>query len=108
MRSWDEVCRLARGLGGLPVLRCQPGSPAALAGVRYGDISMSVNGTPTPDWAPYVEARIAGQREMVIEIFRDGETLTLTLFLRPIEGAIDPVAFLAELIGRSSEDSDKN
>ena len=38
---------LAKTLDGLPVLGCLAGSPAALAGVRYGDILLSVNGQRT-------------------------------------------------------------
>ena len=81
MISWDEVCRLARGLGGLPVLRCRPGSPAANAGVRYGDVLLTVNGMATPDWASFIEARGLVKGEMVVEIFREGQTTQIRLAL---------------------------
>jgi S1-C subfamily serine protease len=98
MISWDEVCRLAKALNGLPVLRCRPGSPAALAGVRYGDVLLSVDGHPTPDWASYVEARREPKPEMVVEVFREGRTLTLRMELPPRDGDVDPQAVLAEIL----------
>ena len=50
MLTWDEVARLATLLHGIPVLGYRPGSPAARAGVKYGDILTMVNNVPTPDW----------------------------------------------------------
>jgi len=63
MLKWEDVTRLANRLNGVPVLGCRPGSPAAVAGVRYGDILMAVNDVPTPDWAAYIEARQNGSTE---------------------------------------------
>ncbi len=97
MRPWEDVCRMARALNGIPVLQCRRGSPAALAGVRYGDILLSVDGQPTPDWGSYIEARAGERDEMVIEIFRDGQTLTLRLPLTRSETPIDPLTLLEEL-----------
>src|SRR5262245_13130868 len=98
MIPWDDVCRLAKGLNGLPVLRCRPGSPSALAGVRYGDILLSVNHRPTPDWGSYIEARALEPTKMVIEVFRDGQTLMLSLDLPPRGEAVDPHSLLQEIL----------
>jgi len=97
MRNRDELSKLAATLGGLAVLGIQPGSPAANMGIRYGDIVLSVNGMPTPDWGAYVQARARQRGEMVVEIFRDGARHTRTLVLEHTEPA-DPLAVLADLI----------
>lgn len=85
MHSRKDLCALASALGGLPVLGCQPDSPADRAGVVYGDILLSVNGRPTPDWMAFVEARALDARAMDIEVFRDGRQLR---FVVPLEPAV--------------------
>jgi len=98
MLKWDDVTRIATRLRGIPVLGCRPGSPAARAGVQYGDILVAVNGVPTPDWAAYIEARALGVGEMRVELFRAGETLTFEFALPTHAEPIDPAALLEELI----------
>jgi S1-C subfamily serine protease len=97
MQHRDELSRLAGKLGGLPVLGCRPDSPAARAGIRYGDIVLTVNGQPTPDWGAYIAARALGEGEMVVEIFRGGEQVTHRLALERHE-SVDPYELLADLI----------
>jgi C-terminal processing protease CtpA/Prc len=98
MLKWEDVTRMASRLNGVPVFGCRPGSPAARAGVRYGDILMSVNGQPTPDWASYIEARAKNRAEMRIELFRAGETLVFEFPLPSTNEPIDPVQLLEEMI----------
>jgi S1-C subfamily serine protease len=98
MLKWDDVTRMAARLKGVPVLGCRPGSPAARAGVQYGDILISVNGMPTPDWGAYVEARALARGEMRIELFRAGDTLVLDLDLPSSNEPVDPATLLGELI----------
>jgi S1-C subfamily serine protease len=89
---------MATRLNGVPVLGCRPGSPAARAGVKYGDILTAVNGLPTPDWASYIEARSRSRGEMRVELFRAGETLVFEFALPTHPEPIDPAALLEELI----------
>src|ERR1051325_5703928 len=96
--KWDDVTRMAVRLKGVPVLGCRPGSPAARAGVQYGDILIAVNGVPTPDWGAYVEARALDRHAMRVELFRAGETLVFELALPAQGDSIDPLALLDELI----------
>lgn len=98
MLKWEDVTRLASRLNGVPVLGCRPGSPAARAGVRYGDILLAVNGRPTPDWASYIEAKATRRGEMKVELFRAGETLTFELALPTQAEPVDPALLLDELI----------
>ena len=97
MQSRDDLSKLAGKLGGLPVLGCRPGSPAARAGIRYGDIVLTVNGEPTADWSAFVTARARNAGEMVVEIFRDGELQVHHLVFDRGE-PVDPFALLSELI----------
>lgn len=98
MLKWDDVTRLAARLNGIPVLGCRPGSPAARAGVQYGDVMTKVNDLPTPDWAAYLEARARSHGRMRVELFRAGETLVFEFEL-PTQGEpVDPAALLDELI----------
>lgn len=96
MNSRKDLCKIAAAMGGLPVLGCRPDSPADRAGVVYGDILLSVNGRPTPDWAAFIEARSLSSTEMVIELFRNGEQIRLELQLSSTP--LDPAYLLAELI----------
>src|SRR4051812_371944 len=98
MLKWEDVARMATLLKGVPVLGCRPGSPAACAGVQYGDILIAVNGMPTPDWGAYIEARALVQGRMCIELFRAGDTLVLELELPAQTEPRDPAALLEELI----------
>jgi predicted metalloprotease with PDZ domain len=98
MLKWDDVTRIATRLKGVPVLGCRPGSPAARAGVQYGDVLVAVNGLPTPDWGSYIEARALGAGEMRVELFRAGQTLTFEFVLPQSSEPIDPAALLEELI----------
>jgi len=68
-------------MGGLAILGCLPGSPAAEAGLRYGDILLEVNGEPTPDWAAYV-ALSRTRPSMSVRVFRAGAELRFELPLR--------------------------
>jgi S1-C subfamily serine protease len=98
MLKWEEVQRLAARLNGIPVLGCRPGSPAARAGVQYGDVLTTVNHIPTPDWGAYVEARAQSRGEMRVELFRAGETLVFELALPGTTEPIDPAGLLEELV----------
>ena len=98
MLKWEDVTRLANRLNGVPVLGCRPGSPAAVAGVQYGDILMAVNDMPTPDWASYIEARALNRSRMRVEVFRAGETLVFDFALATQSEPIDPIRLLDELI----------
>lgn len=97
MLDRNELHKLAAALGGLPVLFCRPGSPAEQAGVRYGDIVLSVNGVKTPDWATFIEARSKSSQRMELELFRDGATVKIE-FALVAQPPVDAPALLAELI----------
>lgn len=92
-----DLMKLASALGGLPVLACRAGSPAAVAGVRYGDIVLAVNGIKTPDWATFIEARGKSSTTMQLQLFREGTELSLELPLAE-SSPIDPPTLLAEIL----------
>jgi predicted metalloprotease with PDZ domain len=79
-------------MGGIPVLGCLPGHPAARAGVRRGDIVLQVNGRPTPTLRSYLQAKELDPHRMKIVVFRDGSESTLTIDRdgesRPDEGHV--------------------
>jgi S1-C subfamily serine protease len=77
MLSCEQLTRLATALGGLPILGCDPRSPAARVGIRYGDVLLAVNGIATPDWGSFVEARGVRSGGMEVDIFRAGVELKL-------------------------------
>jgi S1-C subfamily serine protease len=98
MRSRTELSRLAAALGGLPVLGCLDGSPAAEAGVRYGDVLLAIDGTPTASWDDYLLARGRCNGRFVARLFREGEELEIAVELRPT--ARTPLEALGELVAR--------
>ena len=75
--------------GGCRVAVVGPGTPAARAGLKTGDIIASVNGVSTPDAAALREALLAQQprKKVAIEALRDGGSVSLdaTLDRRPLE-----------------------
>ena len=81
----EDLSRIADTLGGLLILGVLPDSPAAQAGLRYGDILLSVNGEATPDWVTYIEVTKSRPTQQHIRIFRDGgeEEFTLKLPSEP-------------------------
>jgi YidC/Oxa1 family membrane protein insertase len=75
--------------GGCRVGVVGPGTPAARAGLKAGDIIAGVNGTTTPDAAALREALSATQprAKAALEVLREGGPLTLEAALdrRPLE-----------------------
>ena len=77
----EDLERLAEALGGMSILGCLPGSPGDLAGLRYGDVLLEVNGKLTPDLGAYLEAIRERRTLMSIRVFRNGIELRLDLQL---------------------------
>jgi S1-C subfamily serine protease len=75
------LTELAEALGGLPVYGSLPGSAAERAGIRYGDVLMSVDGQPTPSWDAYLKARQSSGPSITVRLFRDGAELSVELVL---------------------------
>jgi len=88
---------LAKALEGIPVLGALEGTPAARAGVRYGDILISVNGRRTRTFGDYVEAKDLRKDGMQIVVFRAGEE-RLTELTYDESRKVDPASLLAELV----------
>ena len=89
---------LASALDGLPVLGCLSGTPAHRAGVRYGDVLLSVNGHRTRSFGDYVEAKALRQDGMTIVLFREGEEAPIELAYDAPREEVDPVDLLTELV----------
>jgi S1-C subfamily serine protease len=98
MIARESLFQLAKTLGGLPVVGCLKGTPAALAGVRYGDILLSVNGQPTRTFAEYVEAKALRTDGMSVVVFRAGIEQPIAFEYDANRGPVDPAAVLAELV----------
>ncbi|MEI4263643.1 trypsin-like peptidase domain-containing protein [Roseovarius sp. D0-M9] len=71
------------GTEGAIVSGVEPGAPAAVAGIREGDVILSLNGQPVEDPREISRrvADIAPGSEVPITIFRDGERIEVTLTL---------------------------
>lgn len=95
MFSPTDLAHLASTLGGLPIMGCLEGSPAAEAGLRYGDVLLSVDGEPTDSWSAFLAVRERAVDALHIRVFRQGATLELVLPLRPADKT--PLAVLGEL-----------
>ena len=67
-----SVFALAKALEGVPVLGTLAGTPAAKAGIRYGDVLLSVNGMRTRTVADYIEAKALREDGMDVVVFRAG------------------------------------
>ena len=58
-----------------------PGSPADKAGMKIGDLIISVNGIPTPDHNAYIEAIADRGTTQKMDIIRNGQLIEMTLEL---------------------------
>ncbi len=56
-----------------------PGSPAAKAGMKKGDIILSVNGVPTPTFTDYIAATENRTNFQKMDVLRDNEVIEITL-----------------------------
>jgi S1-C subfamily serine protease len=98
-----ELARLAAALGGLPVLACRPNSPAERAGIKTGDIVLTVNGMKTPDWNAFIEARARDNEHMTVDLIREGVMVRLEIVLQHSAAPpLEPPSLLADIIGRDS------
>ncbi len=98
MISRTSLFALAKALEGMPVLGTLRGTPAARAGIRYGDILLSVNGMRVRNVADYVEAKALDDDGMEIVVFRTGTEQVERLTYDKRTGHADPAAILAELM----------
>jgi S1-C subfamily serine protease len=97
MMSTKQIDELAAAVRGVPVRGCVPGSTAAEAGVRYGDIVLAVNGFPTPRLDEYLSARRLRSDGCELRLFRDGQELSLFV---PFRGPMDAFAVLAARVDK--------
>lgn len=88
---------MAKALEGLPVLGSLSGTPAARAGIRYGDILLEVNGRRTTTMIEYIQARDLRDDGMDVVVFRAGERRVLSLTYDGGEPA-EPTSLLAEVV----------
>ncbi len=79
MLSKAKLEQIAKVLGGIPVLGCIEGSPSDRAGIRYGDVVLSVNGVKTSDMDLYLKARELRSDGAEVVVFRDGVEVVIEL-----------------------------
>jgi S1-C subfamily serine protease len=80
MLPLSQLSHLATVLGGIPIPGCLAGSPAARAGIRYGDVLLAIDGSPTPSWSDFLEARRFSSR-VTVRVFRQGAELDIVMEL---------------------------
>jgi len=106
MIAKTTLFQLAKTLGGLAVLGCLPGTPAAQAGIRYGDILLFVNGRATRSFGDFVEAKALRADGMHVVLFRAGQEHPITLEYQSNRGIVDPVEVLTELMSMRTLSAD--
>ena len=92
MISRKQLEEIAATVQGIPVWGCLPGSTAAEAGVRYGDIVLGVNGVPTPGIDEYLAARALRVDGIELRLFRAGEEFNVFVEFRPPEDQLEALA----------------
>lgn len=92
MMSRKLVEEMAVAVNGIPVWGCLPGSTAAAAGVRYGDVVISVNGVPTPTIDEYFRARELRPDGYELRLFRAGSQLDIFVPFRSTSASLASVA----------------
>ena len=107
VRALEE---LAVALEGIAILGVMPGSPAALAGVRFGDVLLEVNGARVRSWSDYIEATARDGDGMEAVVFRAGERRRLLLDTHRSREAPDYLSLVidmaAERLGGARLDDD--
>jgi S1-C subfamily serine protease len=98
MMSTTKLAELAKALAGVAILGSLPNSPAARAGLRYGDVLLSLNGHRTRTLSDYLGARDEKASQAVATIFRQGEELTVVLDMTTKDHARDLLSVLEHLI----------
>ena len=81
IKSPAELSLAAKTLGGVPIWGVLPGTAAARAGVRYGDIEMRETGMEPRTLEDFIAAREASDGRVVFDVFREGELLRLNVHL---------------------------
>ena len=97
MIAKSALLALARTLEGIPVLGTLGGTPAARAGIVYGDVLLEVNGRRTRNVIDYIEAKALRTDGMDVVIFRAGSERRESL-VYDSPSAVDPTALVAELM----------
>ena len=92
MISRKQLEEVAATVGGVPIFGCLPRSSAEQAGVRYGDIVLSVNGVRTHDLDEYLAARSLREDGLALNVLRAGRELSLFVEFRPSEENLEAFA----------------
>lgn len=79
MKSPAEVLAIAKILEGIPIWGVLPGSAAHRAGLRYGDIVVRVNGTPTRSFIEFLTASDVRDGRLAFDVVRDGSPIELVV-----------------------------
>jgi S1-C subfamily serine protease len=88
---------LAVALEGIAILGVLPRSPAALAGVRFGDVLLEMNGARVRSWADYVRATSERRDGMEAVVFRGGASIRLKLDTHASSAPPDYLAVVIEM-----------
>lgn len=85
----EEATRLRlRPSDGVVVTRVEPGSPAATAGIRVGDIILAVGQERLSQAQPFVNlVGVAGGNEVRLTVVRDGVVRQVSVTPRPVRGS---------------------
>jgi S1-C subfamily serine protease len=74
-----HITEMAKIYGGIPLLMSLPGTAAERAGLRWGDVIVSVNGRPTRSLEAFNEARKVRQGSATVRYVRDGAEAVVEL-----------------------------
>lgn len=74
-----SLMKLASALDGLAIVGVLPGTAAAHAGIRYGDVLLEVNGERVRTFGDYVRAKDLRAGSLELRVFRSGEEREVTL-----------------------------